>query len=177
MNNGITLIDYNIKTFPFAEVICKNVGFDHQMMSYIHKNQLFNMFDGYFCSSFNFLYKQFIKQIIKPIITIRRVYYSSVPKLYFNVPKNTINSIYSNSFIDNQQISIVLPLTRMYDTNTFWITEQNSQPVNIDYGQIAMLNQNYKNLSYPINHTESTSIYITFNISKIKNIRKDYGII
>jgi hypothetical protein len=171
------IFHYSTDTFPFATTLSNNIGIQENILPYIHMTQNIDLLNSYYCSSFAYLYKQFIKNIIKPIITVRRIYFTIIPKIYINTPKNRINNIYSNQNIDNDQLTVILPITPMFDTNTFWFNQDGFKPVNIDYGQFILLDQQYQDISYPINQTSLTSIYINFNVSKIKNIRKDLGII
>lgn len=168
---------YDTNKLPLAKILCDNIGIDYNTIPYIHKSNQTNLLDHFFNSSFEYSYKQFIKNILKPLITNRRIYYNTIPKIYLNLPNNTVNNIYSTDYIHEDQLSVVLPITRMYDTNTFWINDEIPKPYNIDYGEFVIIDQTYKDLIFPLNKTKITSVYISFNISTNQCVGKDHSII
>jgi hypothetical protein len=177
MKNKKYTFSFNTENYDIVNILCNNSNIDINILPYIHNTNINSLF--IFNSSFEYIYKKFIKDIIKPFITLKRLYYNKIPNIFFNIPNKIINTVYSNNFIDNGQLTIILPITKMYDTNTIWIGQENPEPLDMDYGQFAILDQSNKYIEYPINKTNTTSIYISFNVSKKINttLKNNLGLI
>lgn len=119
--------------------------------------------------SFYSLYKKFISQVLKKNFGYTRIVYQRYPNIKIYYPgfhkfdgcvENTIKQN------DSDTITIILPFTRMYDTNTIWLENSKGDgvlnPININYGEYLAFCQQNLMRDFLRNDTGDSSIFLEF---------------
>lgn len=119
------------------------------------------------------IYKDFIKEIILPLIDEERLVYQKTPTYRVHLPHNKVVSLWhkdgdENHKHPNGEINFILPLTKAYDTNTVWIESEpdllDFHPVNMEYGEFLMFHGNQCTHGNKVNETGKTRVSFDFRV-------------
>lgn len=189
----------DIEYFHSLSILGKNDRnniFINKFHEYIDKND-----------EFKYLYLKFIKKYIKPLFNNKKIVYQKTPNIRISLPNLTAIGRYEDS-CDNEivglhkdsnfghiedEINFIIPITKMFGTNSIYFENTLNSNDLIDDYQILKLNENEFFRGYfnqikhcnKINLTNKTRIsfdirvilyddYIK-NINKIKNTKFELG--
>lgn len=168
--------NFDIHKFDFAARLGSIINISKELLPYIHKlNDKHDYINHEICTlchedkSFISLYKAFINEDIKKIFGYTRVVYQRFPNIKIYYPGfHRFNGCLDKHIKQNDgdTITIILPFTSMYDTNTIWLEKEYAsgvlEPVNISYGEyLAFCQQNLARDFYR-NSTPTTTIFLEF---------------
>jgi hypothetical protein len=137
------------------------------------------------------LYDQFLKEIVNPIVKNitgePEFVYQKFPTFRVHLPNNVAVTEFHK---DSQpgynhpegEINFVIPLTKMYDSNTIWAEsspgKNNIQPLNLEIGELLCWNFNKCLHGNKINESKHTRVSMDFRVlpmSKYKSIDSEKG--
>jgi len=166
---------FDTLVYDFAGLFSEKLHISKDILPYCHKikeqdqsfaKNLYSLFDD---KDIDILYRTFIRQTIKKYFGYTRVVYQKIPNIKIYYAGFHSFDCCSNKGIkqnDSDTITIILPLTNMYDTNTIWLeTNQNSgllKPVNIAYGEYLAFCQQNLIRDFRRNDTGHSSVFLEF---------------
>ena len=137
------------------------------------------------------LYDQFLRDIINPILRDitgeQEFVYQKFPTFRVHLPNNVAVSEFHMDSQDGYnhpegEINFVIPLTKMYDTNSIWAEsspgKNDIQPFKLELGELLCWNFNKCLHGNKVNITDHTRVSMDFRIlpmSKYKKINTENG--
>lgn len=175
------IYDYDQETYCFQSAVAGIFNMNPSDLEYIHKFPQ-KILDNNFCESiysnktFMSTYQNFAARIIKKVFGFTRMVYQKQPNIKIYPPlSNTFLGCYTNLIKqnNNETITILLPLTHMYDTNTIWVTSKTDSetltPQTISNHQYLAYCQQKLVKGFKTNKTNTTSMFMDFMITSYES--------
>lgn len=183
------IYNYNIKSFPFRDVISKMLEADkleklHEIKNYEifsrEKDQYSDWHKKYYDNfdQFDELYIKFIKEVIKPIFNNEEIVYQKIPTFRVQLVGNLgVGQFHRDRDYNHgvDEINFWLPFVNVYGNNSIWVESEEGKndlhPIRLNYGQ--MLEFDGANLLHgnKINDSNSTRVSVDFRVLKYKNFK------
>lgn len=136
-------------------------------------------------SEFTDMYSSFIKEYVIPNTDPTIEIYQTFPSYRIQYPHSkAITTLHHDNDANHKhpfgEINILLPITKMFDSNTIWAeSKPNAKdfaPMNTDYGEIIIWNGNKCNHFNKANETGKTRISMDFRVLPNKYYDPNYGL-
>jgi ectoine hydroxylase-related dioxygenase (phytanoyl-CoA dioxygenase family) len=130
-------------------------------------------------------YHSFIKEYIIPNINEHIEIYQTFPSYRIQYPHSkAITTLHHDSDKNHKhpigEMNILLPITKMFDTNTIWAESYPSandfSPMETEYGEIIIWNGNRCNHFNKPNQTGKTRISMDFRVLPTQYYNPDYNL-
>ena len=134
-------------------------------------------------SEFTEMYHHFLKDCVIPNINDKIVIYQTLPSYRIQYPSSkAITTLHHDSDVNHRhpvgEINILLPITKMFDSNTIWAeSAPNSKdfaPMNAEYGEFIVWDGNKCNHYNKVNKTGKTRISMDFRVLPSEHYNSNY---
>lgn len=193
----MTYKNYSTGKFPFRDLIKER--FEVESLSKIHENPDF-IYNKKFVrendqsthfhqtfynlsreNEFQNLYRDFLSEIVKPLMDNENIVFQKIPTFRLHFPKNIAVGEYhrDRNYRDENwakkvyESNFFLPITDAYDTNTIWVEsvegKEDFKPMNAEYGQLVMWDGSNLLHGNKTNEEKTTRISFDFRVMKKSN--------